>query len=144
MSDPTYPSPHPAPSSNDPVPPNTKPNLVPVFVEIPADLLTPVAAYLKVANESDYGFLLESVLGGENLARYSFVGAGEFASLHMPRNTDWTRSDPMKTVRTGEGFDFEGDPLAVLENELEGYRYAKLHQIPTFTGGTLSRSAGST
>jgi anthranilate synthase component 1 len=51
--------------------------MVPVFVEIPADLLTPVAAYLKVANGSKHSFLLESVTGGESLARYSFVGAGK-------------------------------------------------------------------
>jgi anthranilate synthase component 1 len=51
--------------------------LVPVFIEIPADLLTPVAAYLKVAHGSEHSFLLESVTGGESLARYSFVGAGK-------------------------------------------------------------------
>jgi anthranilate/para-aminobenzoate synthase component I len=53
-----------------------KPNLVPVYIEIPADLLTPVAAYLKVAHDSEHSFLLESIVGGENLGRYSFVGAG--------------------------------------------------------------------
>jgi hypothetical protein len=42
--------------------------------------------------------------------------------------------DPVKTIRTGEGFDVEGDPLQALEKELEPYRYAKLHQVPTFTG----------
>ena len=57
-----------------------KPNLVPVYVEIPADMLTPVAAYLKVSSESEYSFLLESLVGGENLARYSFVGAGQSSS----------------------------------------------------------------
>lgn len=43
-------------------------------------------------------------------------------------------ADPVKTVRTGPGFDFEGDPLHALEKELEPYRYAKLNQVPTFTG----------
>lgn len=42
--------------------------------------------------------------------------------------------DPVKTVRTGEGFDVTGDPLAALEKELEVFRYAKLQQLPTFTG----------
>ncbi|KAL7421409.1 anthranilate synthase component 1 [Cryptotrichosporon argae] len=97
-----------------------RPNLVPVYVEIPADLLTPVAAYLKVSNGSDYSFLLESVTGGENVARYSFVGA-----------------DPFKTIRTGDGFDVSGDPLVALEKELEPYRYAKLPEVPTFTGGAV-------
>lgn len=97
--------------------PSQRPNLVPVYVELPADLLTPVAAYLKIANESKHSFLLESVVAGESLARYSFVGA-----------------DPLRTIRTGEGFDMEGDPLEALQQELKPYRYVKLPEIPTFTG----------
>ncbi|ORY29172.1 ADC synthase [Naematelia encephala] len=99
---------------------SAKPNLVPVFIEIPADLLTPVAAYLKISRGQRYSFLLESVVGGENLARYSFVG-----------------SDPLRTIRTGQGFDVEGDPLQALEKELEQYRYVKVPQVPTFTGGAV-------
>ena len=48
-------------------------NLVPVYREIGADMETPVSAYLKIAR-GDYSFLLESVEGGERLARYSFIG----------------------------------------------------------------------
>lgn len=51
-------------------------NCVPVFVQLPADLLTPVMAYLRVAKDSRYSFMLESVTGGENVGRYSFIGAG--------------------------------------------------------------------
>ena len=40
----------------------------------------------------------------------------------------------MKTIRTGEGFDVEGDPLVALEKELEQYRFVKLPEVPTFTG----------
>ncbi len=47
-------------------------NLVPIYREIVADLETPVSAYLKVARHP-YSFLLESVEGGERLARYSFL-----------------------------------------------------------------------
>lgn len=54
-----------------------KGNCVPVFVELPGDLLTPCVAYLRIARDSKYSFLLESVVNGENLARYSFIGAGE-------------------------------------------------------------------
>ncbi|KXK06698.1 MAG: anthranilate synthase, component I [Acidobacteria bacterium OLB17] len=49
--------------------------LRPVVETIPADLLTPLAVYLKLTSTSDHSFLLESVEGGENLARYSFIGA---------------------------------------------------------------------
>jgi len=52
-----------------------KANVVPIVHTIPADLLTPLAAYLKISNTSSHSFLLESVEGGENLARYSFLGA---------------------------------------------------------------------
>lgn len=79
-SDPTYPStshasPTSAPASNGHGE-SRKPNLVPIYAEIPADLLTPVAAYLKIAHRSRHSFLLESVEGGETVARYSFIGAG--------------------------------------------------------------------
>src|SRR6187455_2065742 len=47
---------------------------VPVVKEIIADLLTPVSAFLKIAEHSDYAFLFESVEGGERVARYSFLG----------------------------------------------------------------------
>jgi anthranilate synthase component I len=50
-------------------------NLVPVYETITADLLTPVSTYLRIARDARYSFLLESVEGGENIARYTFVGA---------------------------------------------------------------------
>ena len=50
------------------------PNLIPVVRELPADLETPISAYLKLAG-SGPSFLLESVTGGEQVARYSFIGA---------------------------------------------------------------------
>jgi anthranilate synthase component 1 len=51
-------------------------NVVPVVRTVLADLQTPVGAYLRVANGARYSFLLESVEGGERIARYSFLGAG--------------------------------------------------------------------
>ena len=51
---------------------------VPVWREIMADLLTPVSAFLKIAEHSDYAFLLESVEGGEHVGRYSFLGKDPF------------------------------------------------------------------
>ncbi|HLE37950.1 MAG TPA: hypothetical protein VI699_12495, partial [Candidatus Acidoferrales bacterium] len=50
-------------------------NLVPVYATFTADLLTPVAAYLRLARATRYSFLLESVEGGEKIARYTFLGA---------------------------------------------------------------------
>lgn len=54
---------------------------VPVYREIMADLLTPVSAFLKIAQDADYAFLLESVEGGEQVARYSFLGKDPFLVL---------------------------------------------------------------
>src|SRR5205809_7739962 len=54
---------------------------VPVCKEIVADLLTPVSAFLKIAEHSDYAFLLESVEGGEQVGRYSFLGKDPFLIL---------------------------------------------------------------
>src|SRR3954449_1055340 len=51
---------------------------VPVCKEIMADLLTPVSAFLKIAEDADYAFLLESVEGGEQVGRYSFLGKDPF------------------------------------------------------------------
>src|SRR5258707_14652261 len=48
--------------------------LVSVFREIPGDLKTPVSAFLALSARSERAFLLESVVGGERLARYSFLG----------------------------------------------------------------------
>ena len=63
-----------------------KGNCVPVYVQLPADLITPVMAFLRISKDSKYSFLLESVLAGENIARYSFIGAGtSFYRAHGPK-----------------------------------------------------------
>src|SRR6185312_12523132 len=50
-------------------------NVVPVVRSVLADLHTPVGAFMRIAGASPYAFLLESVEGGERIARYSFLGA---------------------------------------------------------------------
>jgi anthranilate synthase component 1 len=95
-------------------------NCVPVCIQLPADLITPVIAYLRIANNSKYSFLLESVLAGQNIARYSFIGA-----------------DPFKLVKVGPNEAVQGDPMLALERELSVYRYVKIPQVPTFTGGAI-------
>jgi len=95
-------------------------NCVPVYIQLPADLITPVIAYLRIANNSKYSFLLESVLSGENIVRYSFIGA-----------------DPFKLVKVGPNEAIQGDPMLALERELSVYKYVKIPQVPTFTGGAI-------
>ena len=55
--------------------------VVPVWREVVGDLETPVSAFLKIAEYSDYAFLLESVEGGEHVGRYSFLGKDPFLVL---------------------------------------------------------------
>ncbi len=55
-------------------------NVIPIYRELIADLETPVSAYLKIA-EGPYSFLLESVEGGQLLARYSFIGADPYLTV---------------------------------------------------------------
>ncbi|KAG2020863.1 anthranilate synthase [Coprinopsis cinerea AmutBmut pab1-1] len=97
-----------------------KGNCVPVFVELPADLITPCMAYLRIAKDSKYSFLLESVNGGENVARYSFIGA-----------------DPFKVIKTGPNEEISGDPMVPLQKELALYEYVSIPEVPTFTGGAI-------
>src|SRR5438876_3538203 len=52
-------------------------SLVPVYRQLIGDTLTPVSAFCKI-QEGDWAFLFESVVGGERLGRYSFLGAGPF------------------------------------------------------------------
>lgn len=94
-------------------------NLVAVYREVTADLETPVSAYLKVAT-GPYSFLLESVEGGERLARYSFIG-----------------TQPYRVLRTGPGREWEGDPLVPVEQELARFRQIMTPGIPAFTGGAI-------
>ena len=73
-------------------------NLIPVYREIVADLETPVSAFLKI-NRGGYSFLLESVEGGQRLARYSFIGTEPYQVLKVRRQEDNT--DPLPLIAAG-------------------------------------------
>ncbi len=92
-------------------------NLVPVYREINADLETPVSAYLKVAR-GNYSFLLESVEGGERLARYSFIG-----------------TEPSLILKTGDENPI--DPLLLVEKEFNRFHPVPIAGLPRFHGGMV-------
>ncbi len=52
-------------------------DVVPVAREVYADLATPISAFMALADGAEHAFLLESVVGGERLGRYSFLGVGD-------------------------------------------------------------------
>src|ERR1700749_4446205 len=76
-------------------------NVVPVVRSVRADLQTPVGAFLRVAGGASHAFLLESVEGGERIARYSFIGAGP--ELVVGRRGDVTYGE-----RRGETEELQG------------------------------------
>jgi anthranilate synthase component 1 len=103
---------------------------VPVVKEIMADLLTPVSAFLKIAEHSDYAFLFESVEGGEQVARYSFLGKDPFLVL---------RSHGGKTIIDRSGVTTEsGEPFVpVLRKLMAEFRAPFVQGLPRFTGGAV-------
>jgi anthranilate synthase component 1 len=92
-------------------------NAVPIYREIIADLETPVSAFLKI-NQGGYSFLLESVEGGERLARYSFIGTEPYRVLSV-RGEDKT------------------DPLPLIAEELNKYKIVPISGLPKFCGGAV-------
>lgn len=83
-------------------------NLIPVYDVFSADLLTPVSAYLRLARGARYSFLLESVEGGEKIARYTFAGAnpeevfryaGGACVLESRNRIIWEERDPISFLR---------------------------------------------
>jgi anthranilate synthase component 1 len=95
-------------------------NLIPIYKEIRADLDTPLSIYLKLAKNS-YSFLLESITGGENLARYSIIGI-----------------NPRKIIKTGKNEKLgEVDPLIEVKNEINSYKVPEIKKLPPFTGGAV-------
>ncbi len=101
-----------------------KGNLVPVYRELVADLETPVSAFLKI-NKGGKSFLLESVEGGERIARYSFIG-----------------TEPYKTITTCGKDNI--DPLPLIAEELEKYSIVPLDGLPRFSGGAVGYLAYET
>ncbi len=113
----------------------TRGNLIPVRIEVLADLETPVSAFLKLRAAFGEGdcFLLESVEGGENVARYSFLGASSRGFFRS--------KGPNATLKLdGEEKQFlleNRDPLHVLESVMQGFHFVDMPNLPRFCGGAV-------
>ena len=126
---------------------DTRKPLLPICCDILADMETPVSAYCKIAS-GPYSFLLESVVGGEHIARYSFIGIdpylvmildGNTATLHRPGSG---RDEFIEEVQCS-------DPLAFIQAELEQYYLVNpvgiAHdELPSFLGGAVGYLAYET
>jgi anthranilate synthase component I len=103
---------------------------VPVCKEIVADLLTPVSAFLKIAEHADYAFLLESVEGGEHVGRYSFLGKDPFLILRAAAGRTTVE-------RNGVVSGTDGPFVATLRSLMADFRSPFVPNLPRFTGGAV-------
>jgi anthranilate synthase component 1 len=106
-------------------------NVVPVYRQLIGDTLTPVSAFCKI-QEGDWAFLFESVVNGERLGRYSFVGAGPFLCFQA-------FGQRVQIQRPGQRMEEteHRDPLKLLEKMLAGYRAPHVPGLPRFVGGAV-------
>ncbi len=108
-----------------------KGNLIPVWRDILADLETPVSAFLKLA-QGDFAFLLESVEGGENVARYSFLGTQPLLLFRSKGDTVlMEREGSLKVHRLRDG----EDPLHALKGVMGQFQLVPVPDLPRFCGG---------
>jgi anthranilate synthase component 1 len=110
---------------------------VPVVREIVADLLTPVSAFLKIAEHSDYAFLLESVEGGEHVGRYSFLGKDPFLILRG-------RGKETLVERAGTTSSSDKPFIDTLRELMNSFRSPFVPGLPRFTGGAVGYLAYDT
>jgi len=111
--------------------PKTAAGYPPVVRELPADLETPVSVYLKLAGQAP-SFLLESVTGGERLARFSFIGVNPSRAYILQQNKILIQSAAgINEIETG------ADPLDVLREELYRRSFTHVPGLPRFNGGLV-------
>lgn len=104
---------------------------VPVYRQLTADTLTPVTAYQRITS-GEWAFLFESVVGGEKIGRYSFVGSNPFLTL--------TAAGSRVVIDRigGERREFEStDPLRELDSLIAQYRSVAIPALPRFCGGAV-------
>ena len=110
-------------------------NLIPVWREVLADMETPVSAYRKIAGDAPNSFLLESVEGGERLARYSFLGTDPFLIFRSKNSVATiTENGQTEALTLSAG---TRDPLHVLKELLSRYSYVPSPELPPFVGGAV-------
>lgn len=113
-------------------------SLVPVYRQLVGDTLTPVSAFCKI-QEGEWSFLLESVIGGEQIGRYSFLGSGPLLRFQAFQNRVHIQSQSPGQAASGtrtEEFEHP-DPLRVLEEQLARFRTPNVPGLPRFCGGAV-------
>jgi anthranilate synthase component 1 len=103
--------------------------VVPVWVDVAVDLKTPISIFKKVAS-GDYSYLLESVEGGEQVARYSFIGFDPFLIYK-------SKGEQLEVTAHGRRRQLTGDPLGYLKEMMAALKVAPLPGEQRFQGGAV-------
>ncbi|HWQ35169.1 MAG TPA: anthranilate synthase component I [Blastocatellia bacterium] len=105
--------------------------VIPIFKTVMADLLTPVSAFMKIERRSPYAFLLESIEGGEKIARYSFLGCA-------PHRIVRARGREVVVEEVGGKVEKRSEPmLEVLRSLMRSHHPVRLPGLPPFVGGAV-------
>ncbi len=116
----------------------SKHRIVPVWRELVADTITPVAAFLQIVGSGDTtGFLLESVEGGERWGRYSFIGRNPLATITSRGGVVTTKGTLDLDAVTGNGVSGTGGVLTALEAVLEAFESPDLPDLPPLHAGLV-------
>jgi len=110
---------------------------IPVSRRLLADVLTPVSLFLTLRENARYPFLLESVEGGEHLARYSFLGKSPYQILTYDGNS-------VRLEKNGESAIQDGSYFGILRKLTTAYKEPDLPGLPRLTGGAVGFSSYDT
>lgn len=110
-------------------------SVVPVFRKLTGDILTPVTAFCKL-QEGEWSFLFESVVGGERIGRYSFVGSGPIVTFQA-----WGQRVRIQSQDGPPVESVEPDPLERLAKEVGQFRAPQVAGLPRFCGGAVGYAA---
>jgi len=104
--------------------------LVPVVKSVSADLLTPVSAFLAIASDEPYAFLLESVERGEQIGRYTFLGIRPYMRVR-------SQAGAVEVLRGRQRSAQDGNIFEVVKQLLRAHRPAAVQGLPPFTAGAV-------
>lgn len=106
-------------------------NVIPVYRELLADFETPLSAFLKI-DGAKYSYLLESVEGGERMARYSFLGSNpSLVITSRGKEVTFTRGEETDTREA------LGDPIDEIRTYMEKFKFVSVKGLPRFSGGLV-------
>jgi anthranilate synthase component I len=108
-----------------------KGNVVPVVRSVLADLHTPVGAFLRVANDAEQAFLLESIEGGERLARYSFLAANPFMTVRSHKSQTILEKDGSRKLYPDRTL------IEFLRKHFARHKLARREKLPPLCGGAV-------